>query len=80
MQGLSNVMGRTGQKVRLECVATGLPFPTMHWLHNNKIVKETRDIRVITMTLICLYFNITPVLFLIWLDIYRGQQIFIDNF
>lgn len=44
--GLSNVMARTGQKVRLECAVAGLPFPVVTWLHNNKPVKETRDIKV----------------------------------
>lgn len=43
----SNVMARTGQKVRLECViSAGLPKPSVLWLHNNKPVKETRDIKV----------------------------------
>ena len=43
----SNVMARTGQRVRLECVLTaGLPKPTVHWLHNNKPLKETRDVKV----------------------------------
>lgn len=43
----SNVMARTGQRVRLECVVSaGLPKPTVTWLHNNKPIKETRDIKV----------------------------------
>lgn len=43
----SNVMARTGQKVRLECVVSaGLPRPSILWLHNHKPVKETRDIKV----------------------------------
>ena len=45
--GLSNVMARTGQKVRLECSIVGLPFPTVAWLHNSKLIKETRDIKVL---------------------------------
>ena len=45
--GLSNVMARTGQKVRLECSIVGLPFPTVTWLHNSKLIKETRDIKVL---------------------------------
>ncbi|KAK4037071.1 hypothetical protein OUZ56_029111 [Daphnia magna] len=44
----SNVMARTGQKVRLECViSAGLPKPSVLWLHNNKPVKETRDIKTL---------------------------------
>lgn len=43
----SNVMARTGQRVRLECsISAGLPKPSVLWLHNNKPVKETRDIKV----------------------------------
>ena len=49
---LSNVMARAGQKVRLECTVAGLPFPSVHWLHNNKLLKETRDTRVSTLDVI----------------------------
>lgn len=42
-----NVMARTGQRVRLECtLAAGLPKPSVFWLHNNKPIKETRDVKV----------------------------------
>lgn len=47
---LSNVMARAGQKVRLECAVSGLPFPSVHWLHNNKPLKETRDTKVFRAT------------------------------
>ncbi|KAF0303153.1 Titin [Amphibalanus amphitrite] len=43
---LSNVMARTGQKLRLECEVTGLPHPELSWLHNGRPVQEGRDTRV----------------------------------
>ncbi|XP_046998678.1 muscle M-line assembly protein unc-89 isoform X3 [Schistocerca americana] len=43
---LTNVMARAGQKIKLECEVTGLPSPQISWSHNNKPVKETRDLKV----------------------------------
>lgn len=43
---LSNVMARAGQKIKLECEATGLPTPSFTWFHNGKAVKETHDLKV----------------------------------
>lgn len=35
-QPLSNVMARVGQKIKLECVVTGIPEPQIYWTHNGK--------------------------------------------
>ena len=43
---LSNVMARAGQKLRLECEVTGLPQPKVSWLHNNRPVLNTREMKV----------------------------------
>lgn len=47
---LSNVMARAGQKIKLECEASGLPTPSFAWFHNGKAVKETHDLKVSTRT------------------------------
>lgn len=43
---LSNVMARTGQKIKLECEVTGTPDPQITWSHNGKTLPDTRDIKV----------------------------------
>ncbi|KAG8223452.1 hypothetical protein J437_LFUL001944, partial [Ladona fulva] len=45
---LSNVMARAGLKLKLECEVTGLPTPKLTWTHNGKLIKETRDTRIIS--------------------------------
>ncbi|XP_046401656.1 titin isoform X2 [Ischnura elegans] len=43
---LSNVMARAGLKLKLECEVKGLPTPKLTWMHNGKVIKETRDVRI----------------------------------
>ncbi|XP_043207626.1 muscle M-line assembly protein unc-89-like isoform X2 [Amphibalanus amphitrite] len=43
---LSNVMARTGQKLRLECAVRALPHPELTWLHNNKPVRDNVDAKL----------------------------------
>lgn len=43
---LSNVMARTGQKIKLECEVMGTPDPQIAWIHNGKALPATRDIKV----------------------------------
>ncbi|XP_048515729.1 titin isoform X3 [Athalia rosae] len=45
---LSNVMARTGQKVKLECEVRGIPPPNVSWTHDGKFVKETPDLKIET--------------------------------
>jgi len=39
---LSNAMARTGQKVKLECEASGDPIPELIWSHDGKPIEETK--------------------------------------
>ncbi|XP_078042862.1 uncharacterized protein LOC144473128 isoform X2 [Augochlora pura] len=43
---LSNAMGRAGQRVKLECKATGNPLPTLTWYHDGRPVEETMNIKI----------------------------------
>nr|XP_033332552.1 uncharacterized protein LOC117223969 isoform X8 [Megalopta genalis] len=45
---LSNAMGRAGQRVKLECKATGNPLPTFTWYHDGRPVEETMNIKIQT--------------------------------
>ncbi|XP_046754019.1 uncharacterized protein LOC124416756 isoform X6 [Diprion similis] len=45
---LSNVMARTGQKVKLECEVKGIPPPNLSWTHDGKFIKETSDLKIET--------------------------------
>ncbi|XP_054013283.1 titin isoform X3 [Hylaeus anthracinus] len=45
---LSNAMGRAGQRVKLECEATGTPMPTMTWYHDERPVEETTKLKIQT--------------------------------
>ncbi|XP_067210497.1 uncharacterized protein zormin isoform X3 [Linepithema humile] len=39
---LSNAMARAGQKVKLECEASGDPVPELIWSHDGKPIEETK--------------------------------------
>ncbi|XP_019884311.1 titin isoform X6 [Camponotus floridanus] len=45
---LSNVMVRTGQRVKLECEAKGEPIPELSWAHDGKPIEETKYHRIQT--------------------------------
>ncbi|KAF4518527.1 hypothetical protein B566_EDAN004271 [Ephemera danica] len=44
---LTNIMARTGEKIKLECEVTGSPEPRITWTHDGKAVKETREVKII---------------------------------
>lgn len=39
---LSNAMARTGERVKLECEASGDPIPELLWSHDGKPIEETK--------------------------------------
>lgn len=39
-------MARTGEKVKLECEATGNPTPTLNWTHDGKPIEDTSTLKV----------------------------------
>ncbi|XP_072152898.1 uncharacterized protein zormin isoform X1 [Bemisia tabaci] len=38
-------MARAGQKIKLECEVEGEPHPELIWIHNDKVIPETRDVQ-----------------------------------
>ncbi|XP_046833263.1 uncharacterized protein LOC124430549 isoform X3 [Vespa crabro] len=45
---LSNAMARAGQRVKLECEATGNPIPRLSWTHDGKPIDETIHTKIQT--------------------------------
>ncbi|XP_015171223.1 PREDICTED: titin isoform X2 [Polistes dominula] len=45
---LSNAMARAGQRVKLECEATGNPMPQLFWTHDGKPIDETTHTKIQT--------------------------------
>ncbi|XP_014601997.1 PREDICTED: uncharacterized protein LOC106785786 isoform X2 [Polistes canadensis] len=45
---LSNAMARAGQRVKLECEATGNPMPELFWTHDGKPIDETTHTKIQT--------------------------------
>jgi titin len=43
---LSNVMARTGEKLRLECEVESVPESVFTWTKDGKAIKESQDILV----------------------------------
>ncbi|XP_033210464.1 titin isoform X2 [Belonocnema kinseyi] len=44
----SNIMARTGEKVKLECEATGNPTPTLIWTHDGNPIEDTSTLKIHT--------------------------------
>lgn len=55
---LSNVMARAGQKIKLECEVEGEPHPELIWIHNDKVIPETRDVQVSFAPQFCYLFGV----------------------
>lgn len=51
-------MARAGQKIKLECEATGVPLPELSWEHDGKSIKQNKDIKVSFALRIYVYSNV----------------------
>ncbi|KAG7188139.1 hypothetical protein KM043_013360 [Ampulex compressa] len=45
---LSNAMARAGQRVKLECEATGNPMPVLTWYHDGRPIEEMMSLKIQT--------------------------------